>query len=147
MKNHLQLTKINSALQGQYQTLKHINHILCSNPVNTEQIRVFLLTKSSEKIDLEEEELEEIQTAQKKNVMHYYTLYSNGLIYQFYSVRALLWKVSIGYLPAAKNKWVSVMEGSLIYYHDCINQHILDIVVKTKVRKDSIEVSEKKIES
>lgn len=51
------------------------------------------------------------------NIHKYYTLYSNGLIFQFYSIRALLWKISLNYLPTGKNKWVSVMEGSLINYH------------------------------
>ena len=50
-------------------------------------------------------------------MIQHFTLYSNGLIYQYYSVRALLWKVSLGYLPATKNKWVSFMEGNLICYH------------------------------
>jgi len=49
--------------------------------------------------------------------MQYYTHYSNGLIFQFYSVRALLWKISLGYLLASKNKWISMMEGNLLQYH------------------------------
>lgn len=48
--------------------------------------------------------------------MQYYTLYSNGLIFQFYSIRALLWKISLRYLPCYKNKWISLMEGSLLQY-------------------------------
>ena len=47
MKNHLKITRINSALQGEYQTLRHINRMLCSNPLRPEDIRLFLLTKSS----------------------------------------------------------------------------------------------------
>ena len=69
--------------------------------------------------------------------MTHYTLYSNGLIYQYYSVRALLWKVSLGYLPAAKNKWVSYMEGNLIEYHELVNEHIIEFV-KRKKRKENL---------
>ena len=93
--------------------------MLCENPLKSDDIRLFLLTKTSERT-WEKENEEEREGTLPRNKLHYYTLYSNGLIYQFYSVRALLWKVSIGYLPPAKNKWVSVMEGSLIYYHDCL---------------------------
>lgn len=71
-----------------------------------------------------------------RNAIQYYTLYSNGLIFQFYSVRALLWKVSLQYLPASKNKWVSTMEGTLITYHEHIVEHIIDFVAKKKVKKE-----------
>lgn len=67
-------------------------------------------------MDISEEHSEK-GTSQIRNMLHYYTLYSNGLIFQFYSVRALLWKVSLEYLPPSKNKWVSTMEGNLIAYH------------------------------
>ena len=47
MKNTLKITRINSSLQGEYQTLRHINRMLCSNPLKSGEIRTFLLAKSS----------------------------------------------------------------------------------------------------
>ena len=47
MKDHLRITRVNSALQGEYQTLRHVNKMLCENPLKAEEIRLFLLTKSS----------------------------------------------------------------------------------------------------
>ena len=73
-------------------------------------------------------------------MVHHYQNYSNGLIFQYYSVRALLWKISMGYLQPLKNKWISLMEGSLIEYQDLVREHILDIVMKRK-RKDKGERS------
>lgn len=63
-------------------------------------------------------------------------MYSDGLIFQFYSIRALLWKIALRYLPISKNKWISYMEGKMIEYHEQIRQHILDIIVKKK-KKDA----------
>ncbi len=52
-----------------------------------------------------------------KMMKQYYTSNSNGLAYQYYPIRALLWKVSLGYLPCQKNKWISKMQANLIQYN------------------------------
>lgn len=136
MGDHLKITKINTSLQGEYRTLCHINHMLCENPIDTPNIQKFLLTKSGEKVDFQNQLPTDKGSTQSRQALHYYTLYSNGLIFQFYSVRALLWKVGLEYLPPSKNKWVSTMEGTLIAYHDYLIEHILEIVAKKKGKKE-----------
>ncbi len=75
-------------------------------------------------------------SSQSRAAIQHYQNYSNGLIFQYYSVRALLWKIGLGYLPQSKNKWISLMEGNLIVYHQLVQQHIIDLVVKRKKRED-----------
>lgn len=36
----------------------------------------------------------------------YFRKFSNGLIFQYYPVRALIWKIVSGYLPDSKEKWI-----------------------------------------
>jgi hypothetical protein len=72
----------------------------------------------------------------KGSAVQFYTHNSNGLIFQFYSVRALLWKICLKYLPASKNKWVSLMEGKLIHYQELIREYLLEIVIKKKKKRE-----------
>lgn len=89
-------------------------------------IRKLLLNKTSEVFQILEDTdypkgAEKVERSiNKNNAVQHYITYSNGLIFQFYSVRALLWKIVIKYLPASKNKWISLMEGKLIHYNELI---------------------------
>ena len=62
---------------------------------------------------------------------------SDGLIYQNYPVRALLWKVALGYLPRHKNKWISLLETNLARYQEFVERHIVEYVNRKAVRKES----------
>ena len=73
---------------------------------------------------------EVISMKELKNFMNTVTL-----PFQYYPVRALLWKVSIGYLPQTKQKWVSLMEGSLLKYQNLVKEHIVQTVRRKKLKK------------
>lgn len=134
MTNHIHITRKNQELQGEYATLCHINRLVGEDYVEAWAVRQYLVTKSGE--------VEEIrgrsgsQGCLQKGVQ-YYQQYSNALIFQYYSVRALLWKVALGYLPASKKKWISTMEGNLIKYLRHIREHITETVHRKLARKNT----------
>ena len=69
-----------------------------------------------------------------KHTLQYCLQYSNGLIFQYYSVRALLWKVALNYLSYAKSKWVSTMERNLIKYLGKVKEHVVESVNRKHAR-------------
>ena len=152
MNELLKITKITKELRGEHLTLCHNNRLLCEEMIDVRGLRKFLLNKTSESILINEETdypkgIDKVyKNANKNNVIQHYTTFSNGIIFQFYSVRALLWKIIIKYLPASKNKWISLMEGKLIHYNELIKDYVLEIVVRKKKKKDlSVQNTEKTI--
>lgn len=81
---------------------------------------------------------EHISLKELKNFMNTVTL-----PYQYYPVRALVWKVAIGYLPEKKQKWISFMEGSLLRYQNLIKEHIVQTVRRKKLKKGLVQKEEK----
>ena len=64
--------------------------------------------------------------------------------YQYYSVRALLWEISLGYLPDKnKSKWVSMMEANLQRYKSFVKEYIIQAIEKkvgvSMEKKESLE--------
>lgn len=43
-------------------------------------------------------------------------LFYNYISYQYYTLRSLVWRVLLGYLPVRNNKWVTKMETSKVSY-------------------------------
>jgi hypothetical protein len=115
--------------------------MLVQETIDVPAVKAFLANKSSEVIEFERNtpskqgERHRVSSQSRAAIQHYQN-YSNGLIFQYYSVRALLWKIGLGYLPHSKNKWISLMEGNLIVYHQLVQQHIIDLVVKRLKRED-----------
>lgn len=147
MADHLRISRINRELQGEYLTLRHVNHMLVQEAIDVHAVKAFLANKSSEVIELDtftsrRSERPRANSHSRVAIQHYQN-YSNGLIFQYYSIRALLWKISLGYLPPGKNKWISLMEGSLIEYHELVQEHIIDLLVKKKKRKEPAEIAER----
>ena len=134
MNNQLKITKNTPQLESSYSTLCYVNTLLCEETINVQAIRLFLRNKSNEKHDYHRE----MGSNKANNGDHkkMENIYSNGLIFQYYSIRALLWKISLRYLPSSKNKWISYMEGKMIEYHEMIKEHILDLIVKKKKKKE-----------
>lgn len=95
-------------------TLRHVNHMLVQETIDIPAVKAFLSNKSSEVIEFERStpskqgERHRVSSQSRAAIQHYQN-YSNGLIFQYYSVRALLWKIGLGYLPHCKNKWISLM--------------------------------------
>ncbi len=52
------------------------------------------------------------------------------LPFQYYSVRSLLWKISLGYLAPHKGKWISFMEKNLVSYRKFVYQFIVQPIEK-----------------
>jgi hypothetical protein len=155
MSDHMRISRINRDLQGEYLTLRHVNHMLVQDLIDIHEIKAFLANKSSEVVEFDRNaptrrsERPRANSQSRAAIQHFQN-YSNGLIFQYYSVRALLWKISLGYLPPAKNKWISLMEGNLINYHELVQEHIIDLVVKKRKRKEPaerVEAEEKKLAS
>jgi hypothetical protein len=121
--------------------------MLCQDLIDIQDIKAFLRNKSSEISEYDKYNFNKTDrprsNSQNKIAIQHYQNYSNGLIFQYYSIRALLWKISLGYLLPSKNKWISLMEGNLIEYHELIKEHIIDLVVKKKRRKEPTENNEK----
>jgi hypothetical protein len=144
MADHMRISRITRELQGEYLTLRHVNHMLVQEAIDVTAVKAFLANKSSEVIEfdrtapVQQGERNKVSSQSRAAIQHYQN-YSNGLIFQYYSVRALLWKIGLGYLPSSKNKWISLMEGSLIVYHNLVQQHIIDLVVKRKKRGEGVE--------
>lgn len=113
MADHMRISKINRELQGEYLTLRHVNHILCQDYIDVHEIKAFLRNKSSEIVQYDNNNFKKGErprsNSQNKIAIQHYQNYSNGLIFQYYSIRALLWKISLGYLLPSKNKWISLM--------------------------------------
>jgi hypothetical protein len=65
------------------------------------------------------------------SAVQFYTHNSNDLIFQFYSVRALLWKICLKYL-LPRTSGLSPMEGKLIHYQELLREYLLEFVIKKK---------------
>ena len=57
---------------------------------------------------------------------------THRLDYKYYSIRSLVWKVSIGYFPNTKQKWISIMEKNMIKYQEYIELYIVNNIAKKK---------------
>lgn len=55
MADHMKISKINRELQGEYLTLCHINHMLCQDIIDVNQIKAFLRNKSGETVEFNKE--------------------------------------------------------------------------------------------
>ena len=60
----------------------------------------------------------------------YFRKFSNGLIFQYYPVRALIWKIVSEYLHDTKEIWIWKMQVSLLKYRELIKEHIIEVVLK-----------------
>jgi hypothetical protein len=143
MGDHMRISRITRELQGEYLTLRHVNHMLVQEAIDVGAVKAFLANKSSEVVEFEPSAVGQGErhrvSAQSRAAIQHYQNYSNGLIFQYYSVRALLWKIGLGYLPPSKNKWISLMEGNLILYHRLVHQHIIELVLKRKKRGEALD--------
>lgn len=135
MPDLLRITKKNKSLIGEYYTLRQINRMLCQEEIPLKEVSDFLLNKSAETPPFS---LESDNKA-RKNLIHFYRTHSNGLIYQYYPIRAMLWKICLGYLHSTKNKWISHLEGKLIEYEEYVKNYIIENVIKKKTSLKKID--------
>ena len=101
MGDHMRISRITRELQGEYLTLRHVNHLLVEEAIDVNAVKAFLANKSSEVIEFDRDaptqgERDRVSSQSRAAIQHYQN-YSNGLILQYYSVRALLWKMGLGY--------------------------------------------------
>ncbi len=51
----MKISKINRELQGEYITLCHLNHMLCQDIIDINQIKAFLRNKSGDIVEFNQE--------------------------------------------------------------------------------------------
>ena len=63
------------------------------------------------------------------------------LPYQYYSVRTLLWQISMEFLPVdKKSKWISHFEGKMRAYNNWVKEYIIQSLerkVKAECKKEN----------
>lgn len=51
MADHMRISRITRELQGEYLTLRHVNHMLVQETIDVPAVKAFLANKSSEVIE------------------------------------------------------------------------------------------------
>ena len=59
----------------------------------------------------------------------------NCMGYQYYTIRSLVWKILLEYLPDRKNKWITFMEANKKQYEKMLVD-TLGLIIKRRVCED-----------
>ena len=52
----------------------------------------------------------------------------NYISYQYYTLRSLLWRILLEYLPPRNNKWITKIEATRVNYEKLLNDNLISSI-------------------